>query len=203
MAVITISRQFGAGGKTLGTMMAKQLGYTFVDNEIIQMVAKDAKVSPNWVEAMEKEAGGKLQKFLTKIVPKNLVDRILDDERGYIDEEIYVETLRKIITKIALEDNAIILGRGSQYILQDKPDAYHLLLIADKEYRVKFMEENYNLNPSQAINSVNSEDKRRLNLYRKFGKQDYDEPNLYHMVLNMGKISLEKACDLVETLIKS
>ena len=57
MAVITISRQFGAGGITLGQMVAERLGYTFFDNEIIQMVADKAKVSAQWVESMEKEAG--------------------------------------------------------------------------------------------------------------------------------------------------
>ena len=57
MAVITISRQFGAGGKTLGKQAAKQLDYTFADNQIIQMVAETANVSPHWVESIEKEAG--------------------------------------------------------------------------------------------------------------------------------------------------
>ena len=50
MAVITISRQFGAGGKTLGTMVAKELGYTFADQQIIQKIAETANVSPHWVE---------------------------------------------------------------------------------------------------------------------------------------------------------
>ena len=81
MSVITISRQFGAGGKTLGEMIAKQLGYTFVDDEIIQLVARKAKVSTNWVESIEKEAGGKLLKFMSGLVRKSFVDRILSDER--------------------------------------------------------------------------------------------------------------------------
>jgi cytidylate kinase len=63
MSVITISRQFGAGGLTLGRMVSKKLEYNFFDNEIIQMVAKKARVSTHWVESMEKEAGGKFQRF--------------------------------------------------------------------------------------------------------------------------------------------
>ena len=58
MSVITISRQFGAGGKTLGEMISKALGYTFVDDEIIYQVAKKGKVSTDWVKSIEKEAGG-------------------------------------------------------------------------------------------------------------------------------------------------
>ena len=64
MAVITISRQFGAGGITLGKKIAKQLGYSFYDSEIIQRVAKQANVSTRWVESMEKEAGGKMQRII-------------------------------------------------------------------------------------------------------------------------------------------
>ncbi len=197
MSVITISRQFGAGGKTLGGMISKKLGYNFFDNDLIQMVAKKAKVSTNWVESLEKEAGGRVQRFIQSVVPKSMIDRILDDKRGYIDEEIYVDTLNEIIRQIADEGNAVILGRGSQYILKDHADTYHLLLIAEKEDRVQFMEKHYKLTPGQAIQAVNNEDKRRMNLYRKFGKKDYDQPDLYHLVFNMSKTSLDTACGLI------
>jgi len=197
MSVITISRQFGAGGKTLGEMIAKQLNYIFVDYEIIQLVAKQAKVSTNWVESIEKEAGGKLMKFMSGLVRKSFIDRILDNERGYIDEEIYVDLLHKIITQLADEADAVILGRGGQYILRDHTDVFHILLIAEKADRVRFMETHYNLSPAQALQSVIREDKRRLNLYRKFGKENYDQPDLYHLVLNMSKLELNPAFDLV------
>jgi cytidylate kinase len=202
MAVITISRQFGAGGRTLGEMIAKQMNYSFVDNEIIQMVAKKAKVSTHWVESIEKEAGGKLLKFMTGLVSKNLVERILDEKRGYIDEEIFVDLLNKIITQIAEEGDAVILGRGGQYILRDRDDAFHVLLIAHMNDRIRFMEEHYDLSTAQATQAVAREDKRRSNLYRKFGKEDYDHPDLYHLVLNMSKLTLEKARNLTCDLIK-
>ena len=201
MSVITISRQFGAGGKTLGEMISTKLGYTFVDDEIIQMVAKKAKVSKNWVEDIEKEAGGKLLKFMSGLVRKSFVERILDDQSGYIDEEIYVDLLHKIIFQIAEEGSAVILGRGGQYILREHPDVFHVLLIADNADRIHFMETHYDLSPSQALQSVNREDKRRVNLYRKFGKENYDQPELYHLVLNMSKLEIETACDLVCELV--
>ena len=201
MSVITISRQFGAGGKTLGEMIAKQLNYAFVDDEIIQWVAKRAKVSTNWVEHIQKEAGGKLLKFMSGLVSRSFIDRLLADEQGYIDEEIYVDLLHKIITQIADEGNAVILGRGGQYILRDHNDVFHILLVAEKADRVRFIEKQYKRSPTQAMKSVNSEDKRRSNLYRMFGKENYDQPNLYHLVLNMSKLELDKACDLVCKLV--
>jgi len=203
MAVVTISRQFGAGGLTLGKMIANELGYMFADQDIVERVAKEANVSPHWVETVEKEAGGKLSRFISKMVSKPLVDRILKDERGYIDEETYLDYIVLIIAQIADEGDVVILGRGSQYILNDHPDAYHILLINDFENRVKFMTENYDLSHAKAAQVVNREDKRRMSLYRKLGKADYDSSSLYHLVLNMARINLQQALKLVCGLVRS
>lgn len=203
MAVVTISRQFGAGGLTLGKIIAEKCGLTFVSDEIIKMVAEKAKVSQNWVRMVEKEAGGKLQKFISSLVPKNLVDRVLDDKRGYIDEEIYLDLLGDIVTKIANEGNCVILGRGGQYILKDHRDVFHVLLIGEKSHRVKFMEEHYNLSKAEAVQVVNAGDKRRTNLYRKINKADYDKPDHYHITLNMSRVSMDKAAMTICCLISS
>ncbi|MFZ0613665.1 MAG: cytidylate kinase-like family protein [Desulfobacterales bacterium] len=201
MAVITISRQFGAGGKTVGKMIADKLGYTFADDDIIQMVAEAANVSPHWVESIEKEAGGKLSRVVSSMVSKRLVDRILKDERGYLDERLYLDYLVVIIAQIAEEGNVVILGRGSQYILNDHPDAYHILLLNSFENRTRFMMEHYDFSDSRAAQIVTREDKRRLNLYRKIGKTDYDDPALYNLVLNMARVPLPTAVKLVMDLV--
>jgi len=201
MAVVTISRQFGAGGITLGKMVAEKYGYVFADTEVIKMVAEMANVSTHFVETVEKEAGGKFSKFISRMVSKPLVDRILKDERGYIDEEIYLDYLVLIIAQMADDGNVVILGRGSQYILNDHPDACHILLIDEFENRVRFMQEHYDLSKNRAMQVVRGEDKRRKNLYQKLGKTDYDNPALYHLVLNMNKIGLEKALKLVCELV--
>ena len=202
MAVITVSRQFGAGGLTLSQSLAKRLDYAFFDNEIIQMVAEKAQVSNNWVQSIEKEAGGKLHQFINRLMPKGVVDRILDDQHGYIDEEIYLDLLKKIIRQIASVGKCIILGRGGQYILKDFPDTFHILLIADREYRLRFIEAKYKLKRQEAEQVITAEDRRRVNLYRKFDKSDYDMPSHYHLTLNMSKLSLDTATQIVSQLIE-
>lgn len=201
MAVFTISRQFGAGGKTLGKMVAETLGYTFADSSIIQMISKQANVSAKWVRSFEKEAGGLMSRAISSIVSQRMVDRILKDERGYLDEKIYLDYLVLTVVKIADEGNSVILGRGSQYILKGHPDVYHVLLIDDVESRIKFIMEHYNYARSRAARLVGSEDKRRANLYKKLGKHDYDDPTLYHLVLNMGLFDLRAAHDILCDLI--
>ncbi len=201
MAVITISRQFGAGGKTLGKQVAETLGYTFADEDIIQLIAEKAKVSPGWVESVEKEAGGRLSRIVNRMVSKSLVDKVLKDERGYIDEQIYIDYLVILINQMAEEDNVVFLDRGSQYILNDLPEAYHVLLINTLENRIKFMMDHYDMSAKRAAQVVKNEDRRRINLYRKIGKQDYDQPELYHLVINMAKVDLEGAADLIIRLV--
>ena len=202
MAAITISRQYGAGGKTLGKMIANKLDYTFADSDIIQQIAKEANVSPQWVESFEKEAGTKLSRVISSMISQRWVDRILKDERGYLDERIYLDYLVLIVAKMADEGDVVMLGRGSQYILNDHPDAFHVLLIDELEHRIKFIVDRYNVSEKQATRIVNSEDKRRLSLYKRLGKEDYDNPGLYHLVLNMNRFSLEKACEMICSMIK-
>ena len=201
MAILTISRMFGTGANELGELAAKRLGYTFFNNELIQMVAKQAKVSADWVASMEKEAGGKFQKFLSTLVPKSLMELILNSDYGYRDEEIYTDMLNQVITKIADEDNAVILGRGSQFILKDRPGTYHILLVADLAYRIGYVRARFELTEKQAILAVAMEDKRRVNLYRKFGKMDYNQTDRYHAVLNMSGLDTAQACDMLCTLM--
>jgi cytidylate kinase len=201
MAVFTISRQFGAGGKTLGKMVSETLGYTFADSSIIQMISKQANVSAEWVRSFEKEAGGVMSRAISSIVSQRMVDRILKDERGYLDEKIYLDYLVLTIVQMADEGNTVILGRGSQYILKGHPDVFHVLLIDDIEDRVKFIMKQQNCSRGMAARLVSSEDKRRANLYKKLGKYNYDDPSLYHLVLNMGLFDLQTAHDILCGLV--
>ncbi len=201
MAVITISRQFGTGAETLGQMLAKELGYTFFDKHIIQMISKEANVSPNFVKLVESEGGSKLSKFISTLVSKSKVDSILANERGYLDDEIYLDYLVLIVAQIADEGNAIILGRGSQYILKDHPDAFHILIINEFKNRVKYIMDSTNIPEKKAIRTVINEDKRRDNLYGKLGKKDYDNASLYHLVLNVGRFTMEAALKQVLAMV--
>lgn len=205
MAVITIAREFGAGGKTLGTLVAKKLGYTIIDEEIVEMVALEAQVSPDWVDSVAQETGGEglMQRLMTKLGPfrKGYVEVAMEKKPGYIDGNLYIHLLHKVIPRIAQQDNVILIGRGGQYILSDHPNAYHFLMIADLEQRINFMMENYNLNRKQAQVVVEKQGKRRFNLYRYFGKSDYDQPKLYHMVFNMNRVKMEQAAEAVCQLV--
>jgi cytidylate kinase len=203
MSVITISRQFGAGGKTLGEMIAKELDYLFHDDLIIQEIADKAKVSTDSVISIERTAGSKLSKLISTMLSRSYIERIVGADKGYIDEKTYVELLKKIIVEFAKQDNIVLLGRGGQYVLQDFKGAYHILLVAKWQDRIKFMQQFYDFSDAKASKAVKQGDTRRSNLYKKLGREDYNQPYLYHLVLNMSRISLEQALREVVVLVQS
>jgi cytidylate kinase len=201
MAVITISRQFGAGGRTLGNMIAKKLNYRSLDDQIIQEIAQHARVSKSAVISMERTAGGAISRLISGLLSRDYMERLTGDDRGYMDEEVYVQTLFEVMRNLAAEDNVILTGRGGQYILENQEGAYHVLLVATREDRISFMRDHYNLSESKAKSVVLDGEKRRTNLYRKFERQDYNDPLHYHLVLNMSRMSLESAADMVCALV--
>ncbi len=202
MAVITISRQFGAGGRTLCQMIAKKLDYRFLDDLIIQEILKKVRVSEDSVKSIERSAGGMLERFLSGMLSRSYMERITGNDKGYIDEVIYVDVLFEIITEFAKQNNVVIMGRGGQYVLSDFKGAYHILLVATKEDRIKFMRRYYNMSTEKAKQAVSQGEKRRANLYRKFGKENYNQPHLYHLVLNMSRCTLEEAVMQTCCLVK-
>lgn len=202
MSVITISRQFGAGGKTLGEMIAKELNYRFLDDLIIEELSNKSRVSIDSIISMERTAGSKLSKLISALLSRDYIERLIGADKGYIDEEKYVELLHEVIMNFAKQDNVVLLGRGGQYILQDFIGTYHILLIADWQDRIKFMQQFYDMSEAKAKKAVKQGETRRSNLYKKFGRQDYDQPQLYHLGLNMSRLTLEQALKKVIVLVQ-
>ena len=203
MSVITISRHFGAVGKTLGSRLADTLGYYYADEDIIDRAVVELYVSPDWKRIFETEPGDKLKRYISRLNPfgRSLMELPLSDKERHIDGFHYVELLKLIITKIAMDGNAVIVGRGGQYILHDFDDTYHLLLIAKEKDRIKSIEDDYRVSNKKAIQIVKRMAKRRANLYSYFDRKDYDDPDLYDIVLNMSLLSTDKAEELVYKLI--
>lgn len=201
MAVITISRQFGAGGRTLGRMIAKEMDYVYLDEVIIGEIAKKANVSKDWVKSMERNVGGTISKLFAIMLNKDYMSRLIGDTKGYLDENVYMDVLREIIVESAAKDNVIIMGRGGQYILAEDENAFHIHLVSDMAHRITFMQQFYKLNEAKAQQAVTLGEKKRTAFFAKFGKADYDNPQLYHLVLNMSKLSLEDAKNVVCLLV--
>ena len=202
MAVITISRQFGAGAWTLGERLSKRLGYGCVNEDVIKEAAIKMKVSSKDVHSFEKEGASRLMKFLDKMISGDFIDRHITDKYGYVDEKRYVDVVRLIIEELYDKGNMIIIGRGGQFILKGRENAHHLLLVQELESRILFMMDRYGLTRAEAEKAIRQRDQIRDSFLSFFANGGYkDDPLLYDLVINMDLVSMEKAEDLVFGLV--
>jgi len=202
MAVITISRQFGAGAWTLGERLSKRLGYRYVHSDMIKEVAAKVDVSSDQVRVLEERGPSNLLKFLDKFVAASYVERIISDKYRFVDEKTYVNVVRSIIQELYKQGNVVIIGRGSQYVLKDFADTWHLLLVGDLQYRIRSVMDKFKLNEHEAEKAIKRRDQIRARFLRFFSdNESHDDPLLYDLVLNMRNISMEKAEDLVIDLV--
>jgi len=204
MTTITISRQFGAGGRTLGRRLAKKLGYYYADDLMVKEVADRMRCSSKQVRAFEKEGSSSLMKILDKFLSGDYISRLISDKYGYVCEEKYVDSIKAIMKGLHKQGDVVIIGRGSQYILKNEKDAFHILLVRELDERIKFLSEKYNITKAEARRTINRVDKNRKGFLNFLSNQDntFDDPLTYHLVVNMGRVSLEKAEKLVIGLIQ-
>ena len=203
MPVISLSRQFGAGGKTLGERVAKRLKFEFLDEILVHKLAREANVSARWVEGVAREAGGHLMRFLNALVPTSFIERHVGESGSDFDETKYVQFLTKVMEEVAEEDNVIILGRGSQFILRKNPKAVMVLLVAELDDRIKFIMEHYGLERAKAEATVSRHEKMRIRFLKNIYSGDPNDPSLYHMVLNTSLICMETAENLICEMVGS
>ena len=201
MSVLSISRQFGAGGWTLGKAIAERLNYRFVSSSVIEEIAKEANISPEWIKFIEKHAGDWLIRFTSKLVTSSTIERYVGEKSDF-DENKYVIFLQSIIKRIAEEDRVVILGRGSQFILQNDPNTIKVLFVADLEDRIAFLQKIWNVTRKEAEKTIQTREKRRDLFLKHFDKRHPNSLSLYHLIINTSKISIEEAEDMVVWMVK-
>ncbi|MEW5723546.1 MAG: cytidylate kinase-like family protein [Thermodesulfobacteriota bacterium] len=202
MAIVCISRQFGAGGRTLAGRIAERLDYEFADTELTNRVAQEAGVSDEWVKVTEREGGGPGKNFISSLFSSGFMERILGDKEMRAHEKKLVPLFQKFMLEMAARGNMVFLGRGCQFILPDRPDVVKVLLVAPHEFRVNFLIEHHNLSKGEALETIREWDRNRSAFLKKLTDKDPDDTKLYDLTLNTGLIRLDWAehlvCHLVE-----
>lgn len=203
MAVITISRQFGAGAMLLGERLCEKTGFHLVDEKIINEVARKKKISTNWLDAVEKESASNALYALSSVVSKGLFYRTPGLPADEAETKRYLEVLTHIMTELADKGGFIIIGRGAQFILKDHPKAIHILLISGYDKRVRLVSENLKLSSAEAEEMIKEKEKQRSHLATNIFKKKMDDSANYHMVLNTGRIPLELAIDILLCMLEN
>ncbi len=195
MAAITISRQFGAGGRTLGERLCQRFGFHLVDEFVIDELARKAKMKGNWLKAMEKEASNTLLGLISSIVSSGLIYKTPTAPGEDFERKKYIAFLSGIMTTMANEGGYVLLGRGAQFVLQAHSKVLHILLVAEYEDRVKFMVDRYSLSHEEAKKIIKEKEGQREAVASKIFGADIDDPKLYHMILNTSRMPFDWAVE--------
>jgi len=226
MAVVTVSRQVGALGTEISEQAAKLLNYDLVDKDLITEVARAAKVPVEEVAKFDEVADSSVRSFLTDLfvgpassapmtVPVSSFAWAMDfpyefpaalEPHGKVDasEEVHVldqhECLRfvqQIVQHLWRRGEVVIVGRGAQQILAELDDVLHVRLIASEETRCERLMQIHQCDYREALSFVRQSDRRRSRYLHRFYHVDWDDPNLYHLVINTEKTGVNLAAEMI------
>ncbi|MGD8313709.1 MAG: cytidylate kinase-like family protein [Syntrophobacterales bacterium] len=201
MAVIVVSRSFASGGRELGRMLARRLGYHYVDKSLFQNIAQDLHVSEGTLESFEQSREYRISNLFANLFSKSYIQRIVGYDKTVVEESEYQEKLQSLILGVAKEDGAVIIGRAAHYFLRDMRNCYRFRLIAPMEYRKKYVVEKLGVTPSQAQRVLERKDRNQAWFHRSVCGEEHDSPLLFHLTVNMGEVSLDKAVGIVLAVV--
>jgi cytidylate kinase len=183
--VITISSEPGSGGRVIAQGLAKRLGIDLFDRDIVKEIAESAHISGAVIETMEKDRLSGIKDFISSLVN----DR-------YLWPGVYLDHLMKVVAAIASHGNAIIVGRGANFLIPPE-DRLSLRVIAPLEVRVKNVAKEFGVTREEAKRRVINRENRRSTFIRQSFNADVADPRNYDLVVNTQKLDIDAALGAV------
>ncbi len=197
--IITISRQYGSGGREIGEKLAKRLGIPFYDNELITRAAKES----GYAEAAFQNAETKATNSLLYSIAMGM-SAYGNQEGGFshlsLDDRIYLAQ-SDVIRKVAEEGPCVIVGRCADYILRENPSVIHFFVYADMDFRKERAIRIDSIDPDKAEDIILKKDKRRSNYYNYHSGEKWGKAQNYHMSVNSGFIGIDNTVDCLYNFV--
>jgi len=195
--IITISREFGSGGRTIAYEVANRLGYAFYAKALVERIAKESGYSADFVERRGEDATS-TSSFLF-----NLARSASGGFEGYSDisDKLYV-IQHNIIKRLPEEGPCVIVGRCSDYILKDAPDSLHVYIYADMQFKADRIVKLYGERDDAPEKRLEEKDKKRKVYYKNFTGRIWGMSGNYDISLNSGKLGIESCIDVIVELAK-
>lgn len=191
--IITISRQFGSGGHSIGEMVAKQLSYSFYDKDLIEKVAKESGFSEKYIEE-QGEYSPSENCFSYAFVGRDI--------NGMSPNDYLWMMQRKVIKEMAEQEPCVIVGRCADYILKDREDILNVFIHADMEKRAKRIVELYGETDKTPEKRLREKDKKRKINYKYYTERDWGMATNYHLTLDSGEFGIEKCVDIIVKMVR-
>jgi cytidylate kinase len=197
--VITITRQYASGGSDVARLVAGDLEWDVIDNEFVDEVARRAGLPPDAVAQRDERAPGLLERLARTLAAGSpeLFIATASVPRAEPDEAALVRLTERVIAEAAAHGRIVLVGRGAQAVLAQRPDALHAYVVAGKAWRMQLAVERLGANPAEVERVVDETDRRRDQYVRTYyGRHRQDVAN-YDLVVNTEKLGIEGAAALV------
>lgn len=192
--VITVSRQCGSGGHSIGEQVAERLGIPFYDKELIGMTVKES----GFGEKVIKEQGEHRNSSILYNLVKNLSysGAIPSGNSEYLQDQIFFAQ-RRIITELAEKGPCVIVGRCADFILRETGKCLNVYISAEEEFKAKRLMERNNASHAEAVREISRMDKRRASHYKYYTDQEWGYAANYHLCLDSSFVGIEKCVSLL------
>ena len=196
--IITISRQFGSGGRSVGRQIAEKLGIPFYDKELVEQIALDSGFAPKFVEEHGEHSPGK--SILSYAFASGGVPGIMN---GLSTADFLWNVQCSVVLELAERGPCVIVGRNADYILKDRQDALHVYVFADAPYRAERIVRLYGESEKSPEQRLAEKDKRRRVNYQHYTGRTWGQAQNYDICLDTGVLGIEQCTDIVVDIVKN
>ncbi len=185
--IITISREFGSGGRFIGEEVAKKLGIAYYDKNIIGQIAEKSGLSPEYIQE-NAELSPKKGLFAYAFSGRDITGKSVED--------MVYEVQRNIILELAEKEPCVIIGRNADYILKDRDDVLNVFIHGDMPEKIKRITGLYNVKEKEAVKMMADTDKRRRTNYNFYTDQNWGKASNYTLCLNSSQLGYDR-CEMI------
>ncbi|VUX16368.1 cytidylate kinase [[Ruminococcus] torques] len=181
--IITISREFGSGGRFIGEEVAKKLGIAYYDKNIINEIAEKSGLSPEYIQE-NAELSPKKGLFAYAFAGRDVTGKSVED--------LVYEAQRKVILELAEKESCVIIGRNADYILKDRDDVLNVFIHGDTPEKIQRITRLYNVEEQKAVKMMADIDKRRMANYNFYTNQKWGKADNYTLCLNSSQLGYDR-----------
>ena len=185
--IITISREFGSGGRFIGEEVAKKLGIAYYDKNIIGQIAEKSGLSPEYIQE-NAELSPKKGLFAYAFSGRDITGKSVED--------MVYEAQRNIILELAEKEPCVIIGRNADSILKDRDDVLNVFIHGDMLEKIKRITGLYNVKEKEAVKMMADTDKRRRTNYNFYTDQNWGKASNYTLCLNSSQLGYDR-CEMI------
>lgn len=194
--VITIARSYGSGGRKMGKLLAKELGFEYYDREILRIASDESGISEELFDQVDEIKKMPLFRIARDVYTGEVIPPDSDD---FISNENLFRYQAKIIHELAATRNCVIVGRCANFILRGRENVLNVFVTAPVVDCVRRVMETDGLNLEEAEKKIKKVDKRRADYFKYFTGREWHDAALYDLCLNTGHMSEQKCVDIVRS----